>query len=229
MTVFKPEELEKLAKKGNQVSLKGFYFYKVMFEELMSGWSERSNPVPNKNDTSAFKSFISSKYKDKRFSKKAQDSSSEDSDSDNVKKKKKKKKKEEKKKKKKSKKYSDSDEEESEEEEKKPAKKKKVEKKKKDSDSDEESEEEKPKKKMAKPLGSKLRKIGTFEKSEPSRNTEVKKEATAPQAEAPKFESLLEFDSAPQQTAQTPVSNTGNDDWAGAWGSSSPEKAAQKQ
>lgn len=168
-----------------------------MFDELMSGWSEKSNPIPSKNDTSQFKSFISAKYKDKRFSKKAQDSSSEDSDSEDEKKKKKKKK-EEKKKKKKSKKYSDSEEEESEEEEKKPAKKKKVEKKKKkDSDSDEESEEEKPKKKMVKPLGSKLRKIGTFDKSEPSRNAEVKKEATAPQADPPKFESLLEFDAAP--------------------------------
>ena len=49
MTVFKPEELEKLKAKGNQVSID--LTLKVAFEELMGGWNERKNPVPSKKDT----------------------------------------------------------------------------------------------------------------------------------------------------------------------------------
>jgi len=48
---------------------------------------------------------------------------------------------------------------------------------------------------MAKPAGSKLRKIGATEKSHSTTSAEVKKEE--PKEKAPDFGSLLEFDSGP--------------------------------
>lgn len=82
MTVFKPEEIEKIKKKGNT----------AMFEELMGGWSESINPVPNKTDAHKLKEFFNLKYKVRRFAKKTE-SESEDSDSDSSTERKKKKKK----------------------------------------------------------------------------------------------------------------------------------------
>ena len=82
-----------------------------MQQELMSDWSSKRDPLPDKTDNLKMKAFFKSKYVDKKFG----DAVEEDSDSSTEKKKKKKKKEKEKKKRAKAKKASSSDDEEKKE------------------------------------------------------------------------------------------------------------------
>ena len=120
MSTFTDEDLKMLNAEGNGVSRFSSYnsnsnlVMQVAQSKLMSGWTSKLYPLPEKTDNWKMKEFFKAKYTEKRFAEPEEDEDSDSSDDDKKKKKKKKNKDKKTSKRAKPKPQSESDEEEKE-------------------------------------------------------------------------------------------------------------------